>query len=204
MNRIPVIAFKGRGGSGKTTAAKHLIGKGYGRTSFAAPMRAMLEAIGLFDEELSGRLKESPCKILSGRTPREALQLLGTEWGRGLSPDLWVNLWRTRAMEILARGYRVVVDDCRFENEAALVRSLGGFVIEIALQTEFPYANEVPALYRYAGRREPVGLAGHASEMQSFDPDITVINDGRNLAAFHAAIDEALDVLAQPAYGEAA
>lgn len=183
---IPVIAFKGRGGSGKTTAAKHLISKGYGRTSFAAPMRDMMRAaFGLSDEHLSGKLKESPCEALSGRTPREALQLLGTEFGRGLSPDLWVNLWRKRAKEILARGLRTVVDDCRFPNEAALVRKLGGFVIEIV---------------NVCQEADPVGITGHASETQSFDPDITVFNDGRDLAGFHAAIDEAMDVLAQPAF----
>ena len=191
MNKIPVIALKGRASSGKTTAAKYLLGKGYGRTSFAAPMRNMLNIIGVSDREMAGKLKESPCAALSGRTPREALQLLGTEWGRSLHPDLWVNLWRTRAKAILARGFcgGVVVDDCRFANEAAMVRSLGGAVIEIV---------------NVCQESEPVGIAGHMSETQSFDPDITVFNDGRDLAGFHAAIDQAMGVLTQPAFDEAA
>lgn len=184
MNSIPVIAFKGKGGSGKSTAAKYLEENGYVRTSFAAPLRAMLAAIGLSDEELSGALKEAPCAALSGRSPREAMQLLGTEWGRALAPNLWADLWHDTASDILRRGgFGVVVDDCRFPNEAEAVRALGGYVIEII----------------GSASGDGVGIAGHASEAQSFDPDIFAINDGADLDAFHASIDEAMEVLASEA-----
>lgn len=178
MTKIPVLAFKGKAGAGKSTAAAYLLGKGYVRTSFATPLRAMLKAIGLNEDELSGALKQKPCGKLSGRTPREAMQLLGTEWGRVLHPHFWTNIWRDHASDILDQdGYGVVVDDCRFPNEAEVVRSMGGFVIEIRGLVEDD---------------APVGIAGHASEAQDFDPDITVINDGKDLAALHASIDEAI------------
>lgn len=179
-NKLPIIAFKGKGGSGKSTAAAYLIDKGYGKTSFAEPLRRMLRALGVTDDELVGSLKESPCTALSGRSPRVALQLLGTEWGRALDSDFWTNIWRARAKSVLARGIGVVVDDCRFPNEAEAVRAMGGYVIEI-INTSAPPA--------------PVGLAGHASETQDFDPDITVINDGKSLAALHVCLAEALDIL---------
>jgi hypothetical protein len=47
----------------------------------------------------SGDLKEVPVDCLDGQTPRRAMQLLGTEWGRTLSADLWINAWR-RAAEV--------------------------------------------------------------------------------------------------------
>jgi len=189
MNSIPVLAFKGKGGCGKSTAAKYLAGRGYVRTSFASPLRAMLKAIGLSDADMQGEAKESPSAKLYGASPRAAMQLLGTEWGRALNPNLWVNMWRDLASDILDQdGHGVVVDDCRFPNEAEVVRALGGFVIEIRGLESF----------------DAVGIAGHASEAMDFDPDIIVINDGRNLAAFHACLDEAIEVLSRVAYDDAA
>lgn len=47
-------------------------------------------------------------------SPRQFLQLVGTEAGRRLGPDLWVDLLRGRN-----EGYdgMVLIPDCRFENE---------------------------------------------------------------------------------------
>ena len=149
--RIPVIALKGKGGSGKTTAARYSLGKGYVKTSFATPLRAMLTAIGLSEAELSGELKELPSATLDGATPRAAMQLLGTEWGRALSPELWTGMWRRHARDILLQdGFGVVVDDCRFPNEAAVVRSMGGFVIEIIDPNAAADDKSVEALLRAA------------------------------------------------------
>lgn len=177
--RIPIIGLKGKPGSGKSTAAAFIINKGYAKTSFAEPLKRMLEAIGV--ERLAvvdQARKEEPCNILSGVTPRRAMQLLGTEWGRVLHPDFWVNIWRNRVASIQALGYGVVVDDLRFPNEAAAVRALGGFVIEIVN----PNA-------------EVIATGDHPAENQDFDPDITVVNDGKSLTALHDAIDEAIQVL---------
>lgn len=185
MTRLPIIALKGHGGSGKSTAAGLLVDQGYEKTSFAEPMRRMLEAIGVEHEAMTDSVrKESPCSVLSDATPRVAMQTLGTEWGRTLSPDFWVNLWKTRAAGFLALGRDVVIDDCRYPNEAEAVRSLGGFVIEIVGDED-----EVAS----------VGIAGHSSELQDFDPDITIVNGRKSLALLRADLDEALDVLRSPA-----
>lgn len=180
-SKLPIIAFKGKGRSGKSTAAGFMLDKGYAKTSFAEPLRRMLRAIGLTDEELVGSLKEAPCAALSGRSPRVALQLLGTEWGRALNESFWTNIWSARAKSVHDHGFGVVADDCRYQNEADVVREMGGFVIEIINTSQEP---------------APVGIDGHASETQDFDPDITVVHNGRDLAAFRILLDEALGVLA--------
>jgi hypothetical protein len=53
-----------------------------------------------------------------------------------VNTNLWVNLGRERLESLLAdvadniiRG--IVIDDLRFDNEAELVRSLGGLVIQV-------------------------------------------------------------------------
>ncbi|MEW6121667.1 MAG: deoxynucleotide monophosphate kinase [Pseudomonadota bacterium] len=133
MKYPPVIALAGPAGAGKSTAAAYLVREhGYTLVKFAAGLKAMLRLIGLTDAHIEGHLKEVPCKLLCGRTPRHAMQTLGSEWGRDLiGADLWANVWLDTAADVLDQGGRVVVDDCRFENEAAKVRELGGIVVRL-------------------------------------------------------------------------
>lgn len=121
----PIIAFAGLMGSGKTTAAFRLVEvHGYRRIRFAGPLKDMAYAFGLSWDHIDGSLKEQPCELLGGKTPREFMQLLGTEFGRNMiAPDIWVRAWK-HAVEQVPPHIGVVVDDCRFPNEAAAVRSL--------------------------------------------------------------------------------
>ena len=120
---MEIVALVGAAGCGKSTVADILQGMGYHRLKFSQPLKDMLKAIGLSDEHTEGRLKEEPCDLLSGRTPRYAMQTLGTEWARDImAKDFWLNLWRTKAQKY----DKIVAEDCRFANEAALVKSMGG------------------------------------------------------------------------------
>ena len=164
-----LIALTGLAGSGKSTAADYLIAvHGFTRVRFAAPLKAMIAAIGLDERHIEGELKQTPMEELCDHTPRYAMQTLGTEWGRKcMGDDFWVNLWRADA----CRHSRVVVDDCRFPNEAAAVRKLGGEV------------------WRIEGRG---GIAGnHASEAGCGYAELVIDNSGER-AALQAAVDGAL------------
>ena len=125
-----LIAFCGLAGSGKTTAADYLDDAyDYKRISFATPIRDMLRAIGVSEYHLTDG-KEEPCPELMGRTARHALQTLGCGWARDqIDTDFWVNISRSRIKAALAAGNRVVIDDCRFDNEADMIRAIGGTVV---------------------------------------------------------------------------
>lgn len=129
-----LIALAGQAGAGKTTAACHIVATypGFTRLSFADPIRDMLKALGLTAFDLQDHKHQSHF-LIGGHTPRFAMQTLGTEWGRRLiHPDIWVNALRHRIEAAWDLGYRVVIDDCRFDNEARTIRSLGGQVIALA------------------------------------------------------------------------
>lgn len=128
---VKIIGLTGYKGSGKSTVAEILCDDfGFERFGFADPLKQMMRQLGLNDEQLNGNLKEIPCDLLSGNTPRFAMQTLGTEWGRDcLDYDFWVNLWKYR-IEKSKTGH-VVVDDCRFENEIQAIRNLNGTIINV-------------------------------------------------------------------------
>lgn len=172
-NLPPVVAFTGQAGSGKSTATKYLVEQhGYTLVKFAGPLKDMMRAIGFDDVEIEGELKETENINLWGKTPRHAMQTLGTEWGRNcIHPDFWVGLWRQRVNAVMFGGGRVVVDDCRFPNEAAAIRRLGGDI------------------YRITGRG---GIPGHhESERGCGDEDLVIANDNAPEALF-GKVDEAL------------
>lgn len=127
-----IIAFTGLAGAGKSTAAMHLVHRrGFERVRFAGPLKAMMAALGCTPAEIDGDRKEMPCELLGGKTPRYAMQTIGTEWGRNLiASDLWIRAWQA-AVARLPAGVPVVVDDCRFPNEADAVRAAGGILVRV-------------------------------------------------------------------------
>lgn len=142
-----IIGFTGLAGAGKSTAAFFVVGHypDFRRLSFADPLRDMLAAIGLGYNPMLLE-KNTPHYLLCGKTPRYALQTLGTEWGRNLiGPDLWKNAAMSRAKIALANGQRVVFDDVRFDNEAVAIREMGGEIIELLnpnVATRMAHASE--------------------------------------------------------------
>ena len=124
-----IVGLAGYLKSGKSEVARALQDKGFQRMRFAQPLKDMIKALGLTDAHVDGHLKEEPCELLCGRTPRWAMQTLGTEWGRDLiHSEIWITLWRARALAVLGNGGKIVVDDVRFHNELRAVRELDGEV----------------------------------------------------------------------------
>lgn len=171
-----VVAFTGKAGSGKSTAADHLVARGWVRVKFADPlkdmMRALLAASGMtpaeIERRIEGDLKEQPEPMLAGRTPRYAMQTIGTEWGRDLiGSGLWIGIAEAQILRRLQAGQNVVIDDCRFDNEADVVRRLGGLIVELQ------------------GRG---GIAGAHQSERGVQPDLVHHNDG-TLAELRGWVD---------------
>jgi len=81
---------------------------------------------------IEGDLKETPAAIFQGKTPRMIMQTLGTEWGRTyVGEDFWAQLAAMRIRQLTEFGASVVVDDCRYANEAAVIDALGGEVWKV-------------------------------------------------------------------------
>lgn len=136
MNTL-LIGLTGRARSGKSIAAEHLISTYWlEHYAFADPLRDGLMAIfNLDSKDFEGDQKERPLTWL-GRSPRELMQSMGTEWARNtVHQDIWVKLaeqnldYINRAMSEVI-GF--VVSDVRFENEADFIRKRGGTVIHIS------------------------------------------------------------------------
>jgi len=131
---MQLVGITGRAGAGKDTIADYLVHEhGFTKLSFAGPLKAMLAAAGM-PEPADRAAKELPIPGF-GFTWREAAQRLGTEWGRALDPDIWVKVIEAQILQaqILNSAYetncRFVLSDVRFENEAAMIRRLGGKVL---------------------------------------------------------------------------
>ncbi len=150
-----IIGLVGKMKSGKSEAAKALVSKGFVCLKMADPLKDMLRGMGLTDAELEGHLKEYPCPLLMGHTPRYAMQTLGTEWGRDiLHQNIWTHNWTHRAQHCVDAGKSVVCDDVRFPNEADAVISAGGVLVRVvgqnSLESEHSsesYYDDIPVSY---------------------------------------------------------
>jgi len=166
-----ILGICGPAASGKTTLATLLTSVGWQRTRFAAPIKAMIGTLLLTQgidnntvwRMLDGDLKENPTEFLNGRTPRHAMQTLGSEWRDLMDRNLWTEVWKRHL-----RGYgpeaKILVDDLRFLHEEKVIRELGGKIVRIVRPVR-PHAALVPG--------------GHISETElaQVSADATIIND---------------------------
>ena len=119
------------------------------KESFAAPIKSMvamlLDFFGIASimnrEEMSvyldGDAKENKIDAI-GASPRELMQTLGAEWGRDIiNPNIWLTCIANRlpnyeeAAKHGHKGAMIFVTDVRFDNEAEIIRNLGGTIVQI-------------------------------------------------------------------------
>jgi hypothetical protein len=126
-----IIGIHGPLNGGKDTVANYiqtLFPRKYRRYAFAKPLKEACKVMfGFTDLQLEDRKLKEEVDPFWGFTPRKAMQLLGTEYGRNMMrKDVWI---KRAEMEHLANqeaGFCTIITDVRFENEAEWLRSLPG------------------------------------------------------------------------------
>lgn len=201
-----LLAMYGRARSGKDTAADYLAKElGLYKYAFAEPLKTMLKSV--FGDHFHEGDRSGICPE-TGKSYREMMQTLGTEWGRELmTEDVWINLVQKKwewvkdgcpvetnlgTMRSFGFGGRatvgMILSDLRFDSEAEWVKSQGGIVIQIERGEP--------------GR--PPGILGHQSEagVDSKLVDLLVSNEG-SLEELHELLDSLVHTAQNPGWGEA-
>lgn len=177
-----LIAITGNKGAGKDTIGAVLKDQRFTEVKFAGALKAMLRQLywtaGLaaheIERKIEGDMKERPCAILGGKTPRHAMQTLGHEWREMIDSHLWTRVVQRQMMTSLAQGLPVVCTDLRYQREADVIRFLGGSIWRVTrpgVETNDAHVSE--------------------TEMASIEADLEITNDG-TLEELAAKAHEAL------------
>lgn len=188
-----IIGIIGNIGSGKDTIAEYLVSKyEYDRDSFAKPLKDAISAIfGWNRFLLEGQTKESrewreqvdewwATRLdIPHLTPRWILQNWGTEVCRhGFHSDIWIASLEKR----LSITTKVVISDCRFNNEIDVLKQSGGKIIQVTRGMSSHWEKHEVAAAN--GDLEAIQLLKelgiHESEWawRSAKPDFVIVNNG--------------------------
>ena len=120
-------------GCGKSTVAKYLQTYGFQTVKFAGTLKAMLTVMltdagcspAFIADAIDGDCKEVPIMAAGGKTARNLMTSLGTDWGRmEIKDSIWIDMAIARALRIYGRGsgQRIVFDDTRLPAEVDAIR----------------------------------------------------------------------------------
>ena len=153
-NSVEIYAITGNKGHGKDTFAKLILDKNpnFKVVHFAGPLKNMAmqifsltgyqvhDSIGKeekfissvnIDDFIHTLSKETGLNIqprgLIANSARELLQFIGTDYVRSCQDDFWIQ----RFLQSVHNKNKVLIPDCRFPNEADIVRHIGGRVIKV-------------------------------------------------------------------------
>ena len=211
-----LIGIMGLKGHGKDTVAKMLPVE-WKRMAFADTLkditsilfgwdRDLIEGDSEYSRKWREEVNEYWAKELGNKnfTPRMALQVLGTDVFRNnFDRDIWVKVLKRK---IINSNSDVVVTDVRFPNEANMIKSLGGKIVQV-IRGELPeWWNDVANMNKnHRSCEDNKGNIGwmdkdgkiwsiHPSECSLagvIEPDYVIHNDS-TLDYLHVKVDEML------------
>lgn len=173
-----IVGIAGRAGSGKGELIKYLCTKypdKYATYAFADPLKAqVMRVFGLTQHQVStqeGKASKLDSSIwVNGQlatTPRELLQIVGTQMRTLQGADYWVNKAR-QYMNTYANSPKcLLIDGVRFENEIAAIESVGGVLCWVD--------RDVPIMAHESERDMSIYasyLIGNKGTLQQFHQDI--------------------------------
>ena len=126
-----IIGICGLIGSGKGTVADILVEQhNYEKLSFADKLKDGVSSVFGWDRQMLEEDKFWTEETGETVTPRLILQLFGTDCMRnGFYDGIWVSLVKQYLLKDTKQNY--VIPDVRFENEAKMIRSLGGRICQV-------------------------------------------------------------------------
>jgi len=196
-----IIGICGLIGSGKGTVADFLVEqRGFTKISFADKLkdgvasvfgwdREMLE--GNTDDSRTWREKVDPYwSTETGHpiTPRLVLQLFGTDCMRnGFYDGIWVSLVKKQLLENPDSNF--VIPDVRFENEANMIRSIGGKLWRVKRGDDPEWWDTAQTEMRQkAAQKQSKGIVV-SPKMEENYPDVHISEWAWSNVEFDAVID---------------
>jgi len=184
MTRDPgyrrLVAFTGRKGSGKDTAARILVTHDeWTRINFGDVIKRVCgEIYGLTYGQMNDpTLKETELVSWPFNTPREIMQEVGQLW-RDAHPEIWVWCWKNTVRRAFMEDpdLKVVVTDLRYATEEKIIKCREAVVIRI----------KRPDL-------EDDEFSPHESEsyIDKIQVDFTIVNNG-TIAELDSKVEECL------------
>lgn len=145
LQKVPwILALAGPKFIGKSTIAAAIekesrsIGCDAKIMSLATHLKAMSSVL-IKPGGMSTEHKEDPTYGICGKSPRFIMQSVGA-WGREtFGENIWVDMLRDKIK--LHPNSRIIIDDLRYDNEAKMIRDLGGEVWEV-VRKDFSYSGE--------------------------------------------------------------
>lgn len=140
---IPIIGLHGPISSGKDTLAGMLIASGFRRLKFADPLYAMCNAVDpAFSPDMPHSAKDGYLlNNASLGTRRNFIEKLGTEFCRDTISQSFFTIYMNETILdsiAAAPSLAIVVSDVRMENEATLIRKLGGHIVHLKPDWDCP------------------------------------------------------------------
>lgn len=195
-----IVAISGLIGSGKDTAAEYLIQHHrFRKFAFADSLKDSVAQIFSWDRSMldgvtveSRQWRETVDQWWASRldmphlTPRWVLQWIGTEVFRShFHDDIWV---ASAELKMLHYSGNIVITDCRFPNEIASIKRLGGTTCRIFRGDDPPWL-ALAKTDMGEFRRQYPGV--HPSEWSSVNLDYDhYINNQGDLSQLHAQLRE--------------
>lgn len=163
---MSIVGIAGKAHHGKDTLGRTFVRNGYTRLAFADALKDACKIIfGFTAAELDDAKKEEVDPFW-GMTRRSILQRVGTDCFRDhFSEDIWVKVVERKIRDMLSKdpNARIVITDVRFQNEADMIRRLGGVVLKVV---------------RYTNAHKKTA-SQHASETQDIVCDRVIDNNHR-------------------------
>jgi hypothetical protein len=146
---MKIIGIIGAIGSGKDTIAEYLIEtQHFDKYAFASKVKDVACVVFGWNREMMEGLTPKSRKWREevdeywGITPREAMQKIGTEMFRKhIDDQIWIKAL-IREIQYKSNSRRIVITDCRFENEIQAVKDMGGKIIYVQRGNEPEWAHK--------------------------------------------------------------